>query len=201
MRPSTLLVFITPTLTGVVAAQGREVNLIKPAPCSDGLHALGLTSPPRSIELRATYDSARDSTRVTYARPSAAAVVRPRDGVNEITGLMYVPNRPPSELPPLELDLLVHSPAPRAPEERILTFQLDDSTTLGVGLAGAHPSVQLGGGGVNEHIISMISPADALQLLRANRIRGSLGTMKFGVSDQDRDGLRALVMYVRCGAR
>ena len=201
MRTLALVLLLAPAPAGIAASQIRQATLIKPTSCADGLQALGLTSPPRRVEITTHYDSVTDSSLAVYARPTAASIMRPRDGVNEITGLMHFAKQAPSELPHLELDLLVHSAAARTPDERLLSFQLDDSTHLALGLAGAYPSVQVGGTGLNQHIISMIAPADALQLLRAHKIRGSLGTTTFDVSDQDRDGLRALVMYVRCGAQ
>lgn len=201
MRPLTLALLLAPVLADVAASQIRQAPLIKPTACADGLQALGLTSPPRRVEITARYDSVTDSSLAVYARPNAASILRPSYGVNEITGLMHFAKHPPSEVPHLELDLLVHSPAARTPDERLLSFQLDDSTHLALGLAGAYPSVQVGGMGLNQHIISMITPADALRLLRAHKIRGSLGTTTFNVSDEDRDGLRALVLYVRCGAQ
>jgi len=201
MRPLALVLLLASASAGIAASQIRQATLVDPAACADGLQALGLTSPPRRVEITTRYDSVTDSSIAVYARPNAASIMRPRDGVNEITGLMHFAKQAPSELPHLELDLLVHSRAARTPEERLLSFQLDDSTHLALGLAGAYPSVQVGGTGVNQHIISMIVPAVALQLLRAHKIRGSLGTTTFDVSDQDRDGLRALVMYVRCGAQ
>jgi hypothetical protein len=200
MRPLPLLFFVSSSLTGTTAAQIRQADIVKPAACADGLEALGLTSAPRRVEIRVRYDSVTDSSLAVYARPNAAVIMRPSYGVNMITGIMHSEKRPPTPLPPLELDLLVHSLVPRPPDERSLSFQLDDSANLALGLAGAHAGVQVGGLGVNEHIIAMISPSDALRLLHARKIRGSLGSTKFAVSDQDRDGLRALVMYVRCGA-
>ncbi len=128
-------------------------------------------------------------------------ILRPRDGVNMVSGIMHFPRRPPADLPHLELDLLVHSPVPRVADERSLTLYLDDSIHLSLGVAGAYPGASIGGLGVNEHIIAMIPPVVASRVLRAGKIRGSLGTTAFEVSNQDRDGLRELAMYVRCGAR
>jgi hypothetical protein len=203
MHRPTRLLLIAQVLAGLAAAQTRYLTgtSVKPASCPDGLQALGLTSPPKSVELRLHYDSLADSSIATYARPYASFILQPRDGVNMITGIVHFAHRPPSSLAALELDLLVHSPSARTPDERVLNFQVDDSAHVAIGLAGAYPSVAVGGIGVNEHIIAMVSPPDVLQLLRGRKIRGSLGTTTFGVSDQDRDGLRALVMYVHCGAR
>ncbi len=200
-RPMSLLL-IAQVLAITAVAQGHQSTMqtVEPASCPDGLHALGLTQPPRSTQIRVHYDSLRDSSIATYARYETSMILRPRDGVNMVSGIMHFARRPPAELPHLELDLLVHSPAPRSADERLLAFQLDDSIHLSLGLAGAYPTASIGGLGVNEHIISMLSPSDGLALLRAGKIRGSLGSTAFEVSDQDRDGLRELAMYVRCGA-
>ena len=203
MRRATSLLLLSQILAITVLAQGRPSTMqtVKPASCPDGLFALGLTQPPRSAEIRVHYDSLRDSSIATYARYEAGMILRPRDGVNMVSGIMHFARRPPTELPYLELDLLVHSPVPRTADERSLTLYLDDSIHVSLGMAGAYPGASIGGLGVNEHIISMIPPVDALKVLRAGKIRGSLGTTAFEVSDQDRDGLRELAMYVRCGAR
>jgi len=160
---------------------------------------LGLTSAPRSGDIRAAYDPVSDSTLATYA--PTGVMLQPHDGVNMVTGMMYIAKRPPSALAYLELDLLVQSPKPRSPDERQLVFRLDDTTRLKVGLAGAFAAPAFGGRGAVEHIVAMIPPDQALTLLRAEAVRGLLGSTVFQFSRRDRDGLRALALYARCGSQ
>src|SRR5258708_23774038 len=140
MRHVASLVLLSQVLAITGLAQGRQSPMqpVKPASCPDGLLPLGSTQPPRSTEIRVHYDSLRDSSIATYGRYEASMILRPRDGVNMVSGIMHFPRRPPADLPHLELDLLVHSPVPRVADERSLTLYLDDSIHLSLGVAGAH---------------------------------------------------------------
>ena len=116
------------------------------------------------------------------------------------SGIMNVGGRPPTALAYLELDLLVRSAGPRGPAERQLTFTLQDSAKVRVA-AYAFPSGAAASGYVDEHIVAMLSPDIATQVLRTRDLRGTLGTLPFEFDERQRDGLRAIAMYVVCGAK
>lgn len=161
------------------------------------MEELEIDSLPPADRLRASYDSLRHSTIVVL--PPEPGVVPASHGVKGITAIMQPASRPPAALPDLQLDFLVLSPAARPPEERIVRFRLDngDSITAGPGMAVSAPSSFPG---ALEHISVLITPNDLIQLLRAKTVRATLGATEFPVTERLREGLRAMVLYVQCGA-
>jgi hypothetical protein len=165
--------------------------------CAAALEELDIDSLPPADRLRASYDTARHKTIVVL--PPEPGVVPASYGMKGITAIMQPASQPPAALPDLQLDFLVFSPEPRPPEERIVRFRLDnaDSITAGPGVAVSAPT---GSPGALEHVSVLITPNDLIQLLRAKTVRATLGATEFPVTERLRDGLRAMVLYVECGA-
>lgn len=165
--------------------------------CAAAMEELAIDRLPPADRLRARFDTAQHKTIVVL--PPEPGVVPASYGVTGITAIMQPASPPPAALPDLQLDVLVLSPAARPPEERIVRFRLDnaDSITAGPGMAVSAPTSSPG---ALEHVSVLITPNDLIQLLRAKTVRATLGATEFPVTERLRDGLRAMVLYVECGA-
>jgi len=190
-------------VTAPVAAQSRSLSPrpVEAASCDSGLRLLRLGSPPRSRDLRAVFDSIKDSTIISFMPLTIGERVHFHQGINWVSGVMNVGGHPPTALADLELDFMVESPAPVPAKERQLRFHVSDS--LNLSLAGyAFPGVPSARGApVDEHIVAMLPPDQAIEVLGAGQVQGTLGSVPFQLSDRERAGLQALVMYVRCGPK
>ncbi len=186
-----------------VAAQSRSLTPqpVQAASCDSGLRLLGLGMPPRSGDLRAAFDSVKDSTIISFMPLTFGERVHFHPGINWVSGIMNVGGHPPTALAYLELDFMVESPAPLPSKERQLTFHIRDSVDLHVA-AYVFPGVSTAPGApVDEHIVAMLPPDQAVLVLGAGQVQGTLGSVPFQLSDRERAGLHALVMYARCGPK
>ena len=165
--------------------------------CAAALNELAIDSLPPADRLRARFDTAQHKTIVVL--PAEPGVAASSYGVRGITAIMQPASRPPAALPDLQLDFFVSSPAARPPEERIVRFRLDDADSIVAG-PGMSVSAPASSPGALEHVSILITPNDLIHLLRAKTVRATLGATEFPVTERLRDGLRAMVLYVECGA-
>ena len=182
--------------TQACASGGRKPAPATTTACSDARTELGLSAAPGKNDMRVSYDSMHGT--LIVVPPPEPTVVRGY-GLHAILAMMRFEGRPPVLLPEYTMDFLVSGAQPRAYEERLVTLQLD-STSLKIGTGSSSPA-PTGGSGLIEHIVVVISPAQQLQIIRANKVRGSIGSTPFEISDRQLAGLRAMALYARCGAQ
>jgi hypothetical protein len=171
-----------------------------PASCVDGLRELGLAEAPDSGEFTVAYDTAYDMTSVQVLpdHPRSYAEY----GVKDFISVISFHGRPPAALPFFDVDLLVWSPAPRSEEQRVVIFQLDDSVRVAMGAGWARkvpspPDVP----GVMEQILVTLPPDQAMRVLRADHVRGWIGSTAFEIPNHLHDAWRRMLLYVRCGPK
>ena len=160
------------------------------------MDTLGLASLPTPGRLRSSYDSVRHQTLVVL--PPEPDVAPRAYGVKGITAMMQPDSRPPTALPNLQLNFLVLSPTARPPDERIVLFRLDNADSIMAG-PGVAVKAETSLPGALEHVSVLLTDTDLIRLLRAKTVQGALGSTGFLVTEALRDGLRAMVLYVRCG--
>ena len=168
------------------------------APCPTGLAQLGLTSPPVSQDIYARHWFDIDSTIVLFDQgPVRFNRVQ---GVNTVSALMEVAGVPPTQLGPLQLNIWVTSPAPRTYAQRQLTIERDseESTVVNPSVTSAVPDLSRSGA-VVERIIYLVPPEVALAAMRRPTVGGALGATQLRLADRERDGIRALLLFVMCG--
>ena len=171
-----------------------------PASCVDGLRELGLTEAPDSGEFTAEYDTAHDMTSVEVLPHSPRSFAQ--YGVKDFISVISFHGHPPAALPFFDVDLLVWSSAARSEEQRVVIFQLDDSVRVSTGVGWARtvpppPHVP----GVFEQILATLQPDQAMQVLRASRVRGWIGATSFEIPHRLHEAWRRMFLYVRCGAK
>jgi len=177
-----------------------RVRPVEVTPCPRGLGQLGLTSLAPSPDVSAIYDPYVDSTIVVFHQ-AYYRYQRLNQGVNSMRGLMEVGGQPPTALTYLQLDVIVTSLRPRSYSERQLTLVTSDSQRFEIAPTLTAPVRATRADGVVEQITFMLPPGQAIAALRSATVQGTLGATLFRMSDRERDGLRALVMYVQCGSR
>ena len=174
------------------------VPWVEAAACPEGLAELGLAAAPSSRDVSARYRSFEDSTVVMFDQgPVRYAGV---EGVGSVSALMVVGGIPPARPGTLQLDVMVTSPAPRTFAQRQLTIDRGAEAPVVVdpSVTGAVPALSRAGA-VVERLIFLVPPETAVALASRPAIAGSIGATRLRLSDRERDGIRALLLYVICG--
>ncbi len=122
-------------------------------------------------------------------------------GIRGATGLVRLPGHGPLREPRLEVTLRIFGEAERIAGTQFLQLAADDSVVgdslpLALRRQGASNTRR-----VLQTATAPLTPAQTLALTRAKRISGTLSGAHFDLTDDERDGLRALVTAAICGTR
>jgi hypothetical protein len=146
-----------------------------------------------------SYDSVRDTTFVDF--DPRGMLLSSDEGIDMVTAMTQFGGKAPNNSAGFQLDLFVTSRASRPLPERELIFIGDDTVPVHLSPSVTSAGAQLPNGSVRQEIYYMLSRDQAVAALRGKRVQGHLGTTPFRFTDRERDGLRALLLYLMCGPR
>ena len=183
---------------GLAAQDPVRATRVEPARCALADSLLGPRVARATRGVQALYLAEQGQSLVFSAAPGSLSTMA---GVQAVTGLVRLPERGPVTDPALELTLRVFSDAERLPGTQWLRLVADD-VVLGDSLPLAIRRQEAPGlRRVYQTLTVPLTPVATVTLVRAGRVRGSVGGTDFTVERDELRELRGIVVTALCGPR
>ena len=193
LRLAALIALVGLAIPAASYAQIRPERLrVESCALSDSL--LGGKKPDGHID--GAYDSVQNMT-MLITEPER--IWRPGYGLRGITGTAYFEGREPSATLVAQLNMKIVEPTERTLDQRQLVLFLDDSLRVVLGSMSMNPQRIPSVPGVTQNLYIVVPTARFYALARADKVRGTIGSTPFELTqDQHRD-LRTLYIATVCG--